>query len=89
MIVNYGTGATGGPGFTQGAATGVGSLGQSVSGNNLVSQTTHALLKFTHLGDTSIVIRRVSQGIVVDPMTLEPGQEEIVARRLAEELARL
>ncbi len=39
-------------------------------------------------GEPPIVLRRVPGAIVVDPMTLEPGQDEIVARRLAEELAR-
>jgi L-seryl-tRNA(Ser) seleniumtransferase len=39
-------------------------------------------------GRPSIVVRRAPDGIVVDPMTMEPGEEEVVARRLAEELAR-
>ncbi len=52
ISVTYGAGATGGPTFTQGAATGVGSVGQSFSWQNLVSHTTHALLKYKHLGDT-------------------------------------
>ena len=50
--VTYGAGATGSPTFTQGAATGVGSVSQSFSWQNLLSHTTHALLKYKHLGDT-------------------------------------
>jgi iron complex outermembrane receptor protein len=52
QTITYGAGARGGPTFTQGAATGVGSLGQGCDWQNLVTYTTHALLKYTHLGDT-------------------------------------
>lgn len=50
---NYGAGATGGPTFTQGAATGVGSVSQG-NGNNqdILTQTTHLSLKYRHRGDT-------------------------------------
>ena len=37
-------------------------------------------------GDPQIVVRRSRKGILVDPMTLMPGEEEIVARRLKEVL---
>jgi uncharacterized pyridoxal phosphate-dependent enzyme len=37
-------------------------------------------------GDPQIVIRRSGQGILVDPMTLMPGEEEEVAKRLREVL---
>jgi iron complex outermembrane receptor protein len=49
--VNYGTGATGGPTFTQGAATGVGSVSQG-DGNNqdILTQTAQAGLKYRHRG---------------------------------------
>lgn len=52
LSLTYGAGATGNATSVQGAATGVGSLGQTFSWQNLVSHTTHALLKYTHLGDT-------------------------------------
>ena len=52
LALTYGAGATGNATFVQGAATGVGSLGQTFSWQNLISHTTHALLKYTHLGDT-------------------------------------
>ncbi len=38
-------------------------------------------------GDPSVVIRGSSKGIAVDPMTLMPGEEEVVARRLKEVLS--
>ncbi|MDP6776451.1 MAG: hypothetical protein QGI83_06785 [Candidatus Latescibacteria bacterium] len=37
-------------------------------------------------GNPSVVIRPSGKGVVVDPMTLMPGEEEIVARRLKEVL---
>ena len=40
-------------------------------------------------GDPPIVIRRSSNGIVADPMTLRSGEEEIVGRRLREVLTSL
>jgi iron complex outermembrane receptor protein len=51
LSVIYGAGASGGPTFTQGAANGVGSVGQSFSWQNLVSHTTNGLLKYKHLGE--------------------------------------
>ena len=51
LNVNYGAGATGDATFTQGAATGVGLVGQVPSWQNVFNSTTHALLKYTHLGD--------------------------------------
>lgn len=51
LTVIYGAGASGGSTFAQGAPTGVGSVGQSFSWQNLVSHTTHALLKYKHLGE--------------------------------------
>lgn len=50
--VNYGTGATGGQAFTQGAATGVGSVSQG-GGNNqdILTHTSQAGLKYRHRGD--------------------------------------
>ena len=38
-------------------------------------------------GEPSVVIRGGPKGVVVDPMTLMPGEEEIVARRLREVLS--
>ena len=38
-------------------------------------------------GDPSVVIRPSGKGVVIDPMTLMPGEEEIVARRLKEVLS--
>jgi uncharacterized pyridoxal phosphate-dependent enzyme len=38
-------------------------------------------------GEPSIVIRGVNTGVVIDPMTLMPGEEETVARRLKEVLS--
>lgn len=50
---NYGAGATGDRTFTQGAATGVGSVSQG-NGNNqdILTQTTHLALKYRHRGET-------------------------------------
>ena len=39
-------------------------------------------------GEPPVVVRSSGSGIVVDPMTLTPGDEEIVGRRLKEELGR-
>ena len=39
-------------------------------------------------GNPPVIIRRSGKGIVVDPMTLAPGEEEIVVRRLKEVLSR-
>jgi L-seryl-tRNA(Ser) seleniumtransferase len=38
-------------------------------------------------GDPQIVLRRSKNGLLVDPMTMVPGEEEVVARRLREVLA--
>jgi len=45
-----------------------------------------AVIRAMREGDPSVVVRRVSKGIVVDPMTLMPGEEQAVARRLKEVL---
>jgi hypothetical protein len=37
-------------------------------------------------GEPAVVVRRGAKGIVVDPMTLMPGEEEVVGRRLREAL---
>lgn len=50
--VNFGAGATGGPTFTQGAATGVGTAAQSFDGSNIYRDTDNAFLRYTHEGDT-------------------------------------
>ena len=39
-------------------------------------------------GEPSVSIRNVPGGIVVDPMTMMPGEEEVVARRLKETLSK-
>jgi len=56
---------------------------------DLDAERAERLLRAMREGEPSIVLRRVPPGVLVDPMTLEPGEEEVVARRLAEELARL
>lgn len=50
----YGAGATGGPTFTQGAATGVGTVTMNGSGENVDvrTETKHYTLKYRHRGDT-------------------------------------
>lgn len=50
----YGAGATGGPTFTQGAATGVGTVTMNGSGENVdvITETKHYTLKYRHRGDT-------------------------------------
>jgi TonB-dependent receptor len=50
----YGAGATGGPTFTQGAATGVGVVTMNGSGENVdvITETKHYTLKYRHRGDT-------------------------------------
>ena len=40
-------------------------------------------------GDPRIAIRRSGHGVSVDPMTLEPGEERIVATRLSAAVARV
>ena len=50
--VNYGAGATGGRTFTQGAATGVGTVSQGDGGNqDILTQTTQAGLRYRHRAD--------------------------------------
>ena len=51
---NYGAGATGGPDFTQGAATAVGTVTMNGSGENvdILTQTKLYNLKYRHRGDT-------------------------------------
>ncbi len=39
-------------------------------------------------GEPPVIVRRSGKGIVVDPMTLTPGEEEIVGHRLKEVLSR-
>ncbi len=50
---NYGAGATGGPTFTQGAATAVGTVTMNGSGENVdvITETKHYTLKYRHRGD--------------------------------------
>ena len=43
------------------------------------------VIRALRAGDPSIVIRSTTEHIVVDPMTLQPGEVEIVGRRLREE----
>ena len=38
-------------------------------------------------GDPPVVIRKVARGVLVDPMTMQPGEESIVAQRLRAALA--
>ena len=49
----YGAGATGGPTFTQGAATSVGTVTMNGSGENvdITTQTKHSTLKYRHRGE--------------------------------------
>jgi iron complex outermembrane receptor protein len=51
---NYGAGATGGPRFTQGAATGVGTATMNGSGNNIYNRTRNNVsnLKYRHTGNS-------------------------------------
>jgi seryl-tRNA(Sec) selenium transferase len=48
-----------------------------------------ALVAALRAGDPPIVVRRFESGIILDPMTLQEGEERLVAARLAEELRRL
>lgn len=51
LTVAYGTGATGGPTFSQGASTGVGTLTQGTAVNQLIgTETMHLNLKHAHRG---------------------------------------
>lgn len=50
--VSFGAGATGGPTFTQGAPTGVGSASQSFDGSNIYRDTDNAFLRYTYDGET-------------------------------------
>lgn len=45
-----------------------------------------AVMKALRAGDPPIVVRRSATGILVDPMTMQPGEEAVVARRLKEVL---
>ena len=51
---NYGAGSTGGPTFTQGAATAVGTVTMNGSGENVdvITETKHYTLKYRHRGET-------------------------------------
>ncbi len=51
LAINYGSGATGTPSRTVGAPTGTGAMSQSNANRYFLGATTHALLKYTHLGD--------------------------------------
>ena len=47
----------------------------------------HQLIRALRDGDPSIVIRSSNNRIIVDPMTLQPGEAEIVGRRLREAIS--
>jgi hypothetical protein len=53
-----------------------------LEGGRAVEEVVRALRE----GEPSVVVRRGAKGIVVDPMTLMPGEEEVVGRRLREAL---
>jgi iron complex outermembrane recepter protein len=50
--VTFGGGRTGDPNSTQGAPTGVGTLGQAGTWENLITDTRHADFKYRYMGDT-------------------------------------
>jgi len=50
-------------------------------------RTPEEVVRALREGEPSVVVRRGAKGIVVDPMTLMPGEEEVVGRRLREVLA--
>ncbi|PTX99070.1 TonB-dependent receptor [Opitutus sp. ER46] len=54
LAFDYGTGATGGENYTQGAANGVGKVTMNGSGGNVdvLTETKHYTLKYKHRGDT-------------------------------------
>ena len=56
---------------------------------DLDAAAAESLVGAVRSGSPSIVVRRTPTGILLDPMTLAPGEDQIVARRLAEELRRL
>lgn len=52
LTFNYGTGATGGPTYTQGASNGVGTVSMNNSGenSNITTISRHATLRYRHIG---------------------------------------
>ncbi len=56
---------------------------------DLAADQAERLMRAMRDGEPSIVLRAAPEGVAIDPMTLEPGEERTVARRLAEELGRL
>ena len=55
---------------------------------DLPDEETRDVIRAMREGDPPVVVRSSGKGIVVDPMTLAPGEEEIVGRRLKEVLSR-
>lgn len=49
-------------------------------------RTAEEVVRALREGEPPVVVRRSAKGIVVDPMTLMPGEEEVVGRRLREVL---
>lgn len=55
---------------------------------DLPESETREVIRAMREGDPRVVVRSSGSGIVVDPMTLAPGEEEVVGRRLKEVLRR-
>jgi TonB-dependent receptor len=51
FTTNFGAGATGGPNFTQGAATGVGSVSQTFDYRYRIQNSSSALVRYAHRGE--------------------------------------
>ena len=54
---------------------------------DLADEKKRAVMKALREGEPSIVVRSQNKGILIEPMTMQAGEEEIVAKRLAEVLA--
>lgn len=56
---------------------------------DLESSLAEKVIRAMRTGDPPVVIRKAPHGVLVDPMTLTPGEAEIVAARLEEVLSAL
>jgi seryl-tRNA(Sec) selenium transferase len=54
---------------------------------DLPDEKKRGVMKALREGEPSIVVRSQTKGILIEPMTMQAGEEAVVARRLAEVLA--
>jgi hypothetical protein len=54
---------------------------------DLSDEQRNSVMQALREGDPAIVVRRSGKGVMIDPMTMQAGEEDIVAARLREVLA--